>query len=567
MLTTDKTEKAFRDQIRRFLDHCQALGATPLLGAGLPTPPHDRPKVSSSASAPVPASDPAFRSKCLRELRKAQKENLLEAGFDTRLLAETVGRFARFNNPQAILNEERQLYRDLSAELRTLGLPNLAHFLELTDANQSLLVLAFDYHFQAEVTRRPKLKQFLDDCRWQRFSTQLDEGFAALTELFQEQSTTLRQTVDLLLQQQDKIDDLHVKMDEVLARVGMLNREVRPSDSMSIRTDKEAAVVRQLLAAYRDLPEQARQRLPDLLMDIGKLEVLVNDFSAAEQHFKQAAEQAQETGKKAAAHFNAYQAALQRGDFPAAFDDLMAAIRLDARQFAPFPVGKYHPLQILGAGGFGVAFLCKHKELDSKVVVKTLLPDQLDTNVDAIFAEAKALDELDHPAIIRLRECGYTEDGERPYLLMNYFEGETLEEFVQKQGPLSEDDVVAIGRQVAEGLQAAHDRGVLHRDVKPSNLIIRKDSKGWQVKIIDFGFAAHTAARRIMSDTFKRSSMSQDGKTIVGTLDFSAPEQLGRIKAKVGTWSDVYAFGRTLCFAFSCYSLVSCAGASGTRFA
>ena len=94
---------------------------------------------------------------------------------------------------------------------------------------------------------------------------------------------------------------------------------------------------------------------------------------------------------KAEAHFNAYRAALEQRDWASALRELIEAVKLDGRRFAPFPVGKYHPLRILGAGGFGVAFLCKHKYMDAQVVVKALMLEDLGRDADKVFAEAQVL--------------------------------------------------------------------------------------------------------------------------------------------------------------------------------
>src|SRR5262249_59219520 len=87
----------------------------------------------------------------------------------------------------------------------------------------------------------------------------------------------------------------------------------------------------------------------------------------------------------------------------------------------------------------------------------------------------------EHPAIIRLRDCDFADaDQKRPYLVMDYFEGATLEEHVEKHGPLPADQLLALARPVAEALQAAHGKGILHRDVKPANLLVRPASGGWR---------------------------------------------------------------------------------------
>src|SRR5207249_4248612 len=100
---------------------------------------------------------------------------------------------------------------------------------------------------------------------------------------------------------------------------------------------------------------------------------------------------------------------------------------------------------------------------------------------EQLFGEAQALRQIDHPAIIRIQDCGFASaaDESRPYLVMDYFEGQTLEDFAREK-PLAVEDLLAVARQMAEGLQAAHARSILHRDVKPANLLVRKEPAGPQ---------------------------------------------------------------------------------------
>src|SRR5262249_52390824 len=126
-------------------------------------------------------------------------------------------------------------------------------------------------------------------------------------------------------------------------------------------------------------------------------------------------------------------------------------------------------------------------------------------------------------------------------------DGPTLEEHVRRFGPLADADVLAVGRLVAEGLRAAHGRGVLHRDVKPGNLLLRRDAAGWAGKLIGLRPAPPPAALRPDSRAAGRSAL---GESIAGTLDYAAPEQMGRLPGvAVGPAADVFGWAKTLCFA------------------
>jgi serine/threonine protein kinase len=190
------------------------------------------------------------------------------------------------------------------------------------------------------------------------------------------------------------------------------------------------------------------------------------------------------------------------------------------------------------------------------VAVKTLTPDGLDRNVETVFQEASALDQIQHPAIVRLRECDFADSAQqRPYLVMDFFDGPTLEKYVRDHGPLPVEQFMLVARPTAEALRAFHARGILHRDVKPANLLVRRGTdgfvseNGWAVRLIDFGLALKQSMLAAAGTT-ARQGRSVAGASIAGTLDYAAPEQLGKIlDARIGPAADVYGFGKTCCFA------------------
>jgi WD40 repeat protein len=280
------------------------------------------------------------------------------------------------------------------------------------------------------------------------------------------------------------------------------------------------------------------------------LELAAGDPATAQETFKHVARTVSDGTARAEAYFNAYQAALERHDWESAFRELLEAVKLDPRRFAPFPVGKYHPKCILGAGGFGVAFLCRDKDLDADVVVKALRDDGLGGHVEEVLKEAQLVHRLEHDCVVRVLHCGYSlpKEKARPYFVMSYFAGKTLQEQVQEQ-PLSVEDCLAVARLMAEGLRAAHARGILHRDVKPANVLVRRDQSGWQVKLIDFGLALAVEAERNTAKDFQTRDQPPRGP-VAGTWDYAAPEQMGRLPdTPVAAYSDVYGLAKTCCYA------------------
>jgi serine/threonine protein kinase len=544
-VTARAEDMAFARQVRAFLD------ATPL---------------------PEPTGKPEFRQHCLTELRAARKAGLLTGGvLQPKQLAEQAGAFARFSDPQSRLEGDWQLVESMARELKEAGYANLAWVLVQRPAQgDAILVAGARYFFRRAVEEDQKLFQGLAFSQLERLGKGQEEGFACLQAAMDQQGQRLEElladvravvveTHSAVLDLQGQIEGQSGQLREIGSAVQKLleqhqlqRREVRPGDSLSIRNDNERQLVKQLVARYRALPDEERRQMPALLNGIGKLEVVAGDFDAARKDFDAVATLVEDNKVQAEAYFNAYQACLERRDWPAAIQEFIKAVKLDAKRFASFPVGKYHPQRILGAGGFGVAFLCKHKYMDAQVVVKTLMLEDLGRDADKVFTEAQVLRHLDHPAIIRISDCGYVDAASksRPFLVMDYFEGGTLEEYVKKHGSLSVDDLLAVARPVAEGLQAAHGKGILHRDVKPANLLVRKEGANWQAKVIDFGLALRQkVVRTTMNASTSKRSKTLVGESIAGTLDYAAPEQMGKRNDAAGPYSDVYGWAKTCCYA------------------
>ncbi len=125
-----------------------------------------------------------------------------------------------------------------------------------------------------------------------------------------------------------------------------------------------------------------------------------------------------------------------------------------------------------------------------------------------------------------------------------------MEDHVSQRGPLTPDDLLPVAVQTAEALQAAHEAGVLHRDVKPANLLVRRTARGWEVKVIDFGLSLRRSLVQASQARAASLNRSMIGSAVAGTLHYAAPEQLDPDRSKeVGPHSDVFGFGRTCYFA------------------
>jgi WD40 repeat protein/serine/threonine protein kinase len=506
----------------------------------------------------VKAEQQPILRQALEELRSARARGMLSQGsLGPAGLAQETGGFARYSDPQALLDAEFQLIQGIAAELKETC-PKLSVVLAHPKIKPNILAVAVRYYFRREVEADPQLFQGLAFAKLEALQEGQAKGFAELTEALTRHGSRLEGLLADLLGKVDVIQattaetnvlvrGLVERVQQVLERSQLQSREVRPSDSLSIRNEEERQLVKQLVAEYRRLPEEQRRQLPALLNNIGKLEVVAGEFEAAQRDFQAAAALTPDPKAQAEAHFNAYQAALERQDWAEALASLREATALDAGRFAPFPLEQYEPQRILGAGGFGVAFFCRNTLSGGRVVIKTLRGEGLGRDPREVFREAHALEELEHPAIIRVRDCGFADAGKtRPYLVMDYFDGVNLESYVAEHGPLSYEDTLAVGSQVAEALQAAHASGILHRDVKPANVLVRRDGPSWRVKLIDFGLAMRPEALEGRPSSSGPRAQTTIGRSIAGTLHFAAPEQMGQLPGVgVGRYSDVYGFGKT----------------------
>ncbi len=198
---------------------------------------------------------------------------------------------------------------------------------------------------------------------------------------------------------------------------------------------------------------------------------------------------------------------------------------------APGRLGPYEIRGTIGAGGMGVVYLAWDARLRRNVAVKTLHPTFAVDKVarERFLREARAAAAVSHPNVTQIHDIG--EDEGRPYFAMEYLEGRSVQEMLDESGTLPADLALSIARQAAAGLKAAAERGIVHRDVKPSNLFLAKDGT---LKVTDFGLA-----KQLLAD----SKLTSDGQ-FFGTPNYISPEQAGGGRADAR--SDIYSLGATL---------------------
>ncbi|MFL6414365.1 MAG: protein kinase domain-containing protein [Bryobacteraceae bacterium] len=192
----------------------------------------------------------------------------------------------------------------------------------------------------------------------------------------------------------------------------------------------------------------------------------------------------------------------------------ISVFELEGRELGPYRI-----LRRLGAGGMGQVYLALDKRLGRHAALKFLSPDLLSDPemLERLHLEARAASSLNHPNILTIYEI--SEIGDRPFIVSEYVDGATLRVAIERKA-VTLSLAVNIVRQVASAMVAAHEAGVVHRDLKPGNIMIRPDG---YVKVIDFGLAKTI---RLKMGTSGRSTTLTKRGSIIGTLDYMSPEQL-----------------------------------------
>src|SRR6476646_8691934 len=192
--------------------------------------------------------------------------------------------------------------------------------------------------------------------------------------------------------------------------------------------------------------------------------------------------------------------------------------------------GRYRLDAKLGSGGMSSVYLASDETLDRPVAVKVMhreMSEQED-QLQRFRQEARAVAKLSHPNVVSVIDAG--EDGGYPYIVFEYVKGETLKQRIARVGALDVQDAIAYAIEVARGLSVAHARNMVHRDIKPQNVLIDEEGRA---KLTDFG----------ISRQLEQDGMTATGR-VLGTTDYVAPEQaMGR---GVDPRSDIYSLGVVL---------------------
>ena len=199
--------------------------------------------------------------------------------------------------------------------------------------------------------------------------------------------------------------------------------------------------------------------------------------------------------------------------------------------------GRYRITKQVGKGGMGAVYLATQEPLARPVAIKVLHGTADDTTVARFQREARLIAQLQHPHIVGLIDFG--EDNGRLFLVMEYIDGESLTALLTREQPLDPKRVVDIALQIAEALAVAHDMQVVHRDIKPDNIMVLATAGGQDfIKMLDFGVA------KIKRDGEAQNTVETKAGLIVGSLRYISPEQVEN--GEITPRTDIYSFGCVL---------------------
>jgi serine/threonine-protein kinase len=200
-------------------------------------------------------------------------------------------------------------------------------------------------------------------------------------------------------------------------------------------------------------------------------------------------------------------------------------------------LGKYRLLELIGRGTASLVYKAEHRKLPLTVAIKVLRLDHVADPkplLEQLASEAAVLAHLNHPHIIRVHD--FDDEGPFPYLVTEYVHGCSLSQLIRQHGPLPEEGALQVLQRLADALAAAQQQGIVHRDIKPDNILLTR--KG-EVKLADLGLAV-VIGNRVLPGV----AAAQEQATMTGTAAYLAPEQALR-PHEVDHRSDIYALGAT----------------------
>ena len=417
-----------------------------------------------------------------------------------------------------------------------------------------------------------KLQELAANNQFGEESAQLNQKLARLQQVetiaqthyaqfhdFSYQFADWSQLVQVRLEQvQDFLWDIKGDVEEVLAIVKQLKEmadlsdRIKPRDELTHYTSNNLELIGKAMQLSENLLTSDPQ-YSQAVIGLGSVVSSQGNFKQAEALFSQAHQQAKESKnneEQALSAFNLFQLFTRQNSYDEALAYLQEAIKINQKDYALFSVINYDIQRILGAGGMGCVFLAQHK-LQKKMVVIKCFWEMQHGSTDDPFKEAFLMAEIAGKYVPQPLDCGFVDLArqERGYFISEYIEGAVDgETWLTEQGPLDIPTGIAVALHIARGLRLAHEKGIFHLDLKPANLLLLRQDKRVMVKIIDFGLAkvAHSLGQEMAISRSHTGLSMLVQSAVFGTLDYSPPEQQGKIQCLPSAKSDMYALGKTL---------------------
>ncbi len=350
---------------------------------------------------------------------------------------------------------------------------------------------------------------------------------------------------------EEKVDHIDQNVEILLVefrefkRQFSLSNQLKAGDAFTRHNSQSRELIQAAVTKLKALPQNN-----ELFIMAGTVLSSTGNTSEAEKLFVQARDLSQNNDEKALASFNLFQINLWNKKYEQALADLQIAIDIDASRYALHDVDRYPIIRLLGAGGMGCVFLCHDQWRENQLVVKCFWEGRKGSR-EEVFGEAMNMRQIASEYVPKPLDFGYADPNnqEHPYFVTEYIE-DTLdgEDWLSKHGKLDISTGMAVGFQIAIGLQTAHKKGIYHLDLKPANLLFKPTDTGLMVKIIDFGLSGvATSLREQVSASNSGGKTVLEQTIVAGTHDYGAPEQLGDNQyGKISAKTDLFAFGATL---------------------
>ena len=347
----------------------------------------------------------------------------------------------------------------------------------------------------------------------------------------------------------DSLKELLQQIEKFQSRLRVENK-VRLTDSMLINKE-ELKLVEVFFQKFKEIKKETDQEIFKLQMTLGSLLVISGD-QEADNLLLEIQEKSGNLQEQGLAAYNRFVNFVSKGMYDNAFTAYQEALKIDSKEYQLFDIEEYAPKGILGAGGFGIVFLCE-KEGEGEVVLKSLTDPKAEINDKILKEEVKALQKAACEYVIGLKDYGYKdkEKLKNPYIVTEYFPGKDLSVYLKHHKNFSIKRGIEIAKKIAIGMKQAHDKGIIHRDLKPANILYKENGDSFELKIIDFGLAIKEKGIDELAKGLKSlGNRSIIESAIAGTIKYAPPEQMGDSIAgriwEIDKYSDIYSFGKTL---------------------